>query len=149
MNETMEDKEETIEQNGDAETTDKKKKKKKKKPSKEVLQKKKEKKKYDLEDQYKNVDLPSFAVVDTINGPFPNSYHQINIPGNIGKAADGNKKWTKTKRGIERVASQKTWRVSYWSEGGNKVKTYPKKLSKATIRPFCNSNHQSTIAKNI
>merc|ERR1712241_1081189 len=63
MNETMEDKEETIEQNGDAETTDKKKKKKKKKPSKEVLQKKKE----NLEDQYKNVDLPSFAVVDTIN----------------------------------------------------------------------------------
>ena len=89
------------------------------------------------------------SVVDTINGPFPNSYHQINIPGNIGKAADGNKKWTETKRGIERVASQKTWRVSYWSEGGNKVKTYPKKLSKATIRPFCNSNHQSTIAKNI
>ena len=68
------------------------------------------------------------SVVDTINGPFPNSYHQINIPGNIGKAADGNKKWTKTKRGIERVASQKTWRVSYWSEGGNKVKTYPKKV---------------------
>merc|ERR1712029_37925 len=67
MNETADDKEETIEQNGDAETTDKKKKKKKKKPSKEVLQKKKEKKKYDLEDQYKNVDLPSFAVVDTIN----------------------------------------------------------------------------------
>merc|ERR1712062_657701 len=51
MSEAMEDKEETIEQNGDAETTDKKKK----------------KKKNDLEDQYKNVDLPSFAVVDTIN----------------------------------------------------------------------------------
>ena len=67
MNETMEDKEETIEQNGDAETNDKKKKKKKKKPSKEVLQKKKEKKRYDLEDQYKNVELPSFAVEDTIN----------------------------------------------------------------------------------
>merc|ERR1719464_1387314 len=68
MDETMEDKEETIEQNGDAETTDKKKKKKKKKkPSNEVLQKKKEKKRYDLEDQYKNVELPSFAVEDTIN----------------------------------------------------------------------------------
>ena len=89
------------------------------------------------------------SVVYTINGPFPNSYHQINIPGNIGKAADSHKKWTKTKRRVERVASQETWRVSYWSEGGNKVKTYPKKLSRATIRPFCNSNHQSTIAKNI
>ena len=45
------------------------KKKKKKKHSKEVLQKKKEKKKFDLEDQYKNIELPTFrgALVDTIN----------------------------------------------------------------------------------
>ena len=65
--EAVEDKEEIIEQNGTA--NDKKKKKKKKKTSKEVLQKKKEKKRYELEDQYKNVDLPSFkdALVDTIN----------------------------------------------------------------------------------
>ena len=89
------------------------------------------------------------SVVYTINGPFPNSYHQINIPGNIGKAADSHKKWTKTKRRVERVASQETWRVSYWSEGGNNIKTYPKKLPNATIRPFQKSNHQLTIAKNI
>ena len=46
-----------------------KKKKKKKKQSKETLQKRKEKKKFDLEDQYKNVELPSFknSLVDNIN----------------------------------------------------------------------------------
>ena len=55
------------EANGGSQKKDKKK--KKKKHSKEVLQKKKEKKKFDLEDQYKNIELPTFkgALVDTIN----------------------------------------------------------------------------------
>ena len=65
-----------MEVNGDAESKENgsnqkkdKKKKKKKKHNKEGLQKKKEKKRQELEDQYKNVDLPSFkgALVDTIN----------------------------------------------------------------------------------
>ena len=47
----------------------KKKKKKKNKGSNEAMQKKKEKKKFDLEDQYKNIEMPSFkhALVDNIN----------------------------------------------------------------------------------
>merc|ERR1712150_386481 len=55
-------------ENGSNQKKDKKKK-KKKKHNKEGLQKKKEKKRQELEDQYKNVDLPSFkgALVDTIN----------------------------------------------------------------------------------
>ena len=52
--------------NGDSK---KSKKKKKKKQSKETLQKRKERKKFDLEDQYKNLEMPSFktALVDNIN----------------------------------------------------------------------------------
>jgi len=54
--------------NGNSDSKQKKKK-KKKKQSKETLQKRKEKKKFDLEDQYKNVELPSFknSLVDNIN----------------------------------------------------------------------------------
>ena len=44
-------------------------KKKKKKQSNETLQKRKERKKFELEDQYKDLELPSFksALVDNIN----------------------------------------------------------------------------------
>ena len=63
--EILEDEVEESESNSEK----KKKKKKKKKGGKEALQKKKEKKKFDLEEQYENVQLPSFkgALVDTIN----------------------------------------------------------------------------------
>ena len=57
-------------ENQEAENEEKKKdKRKKKKVSKEKLQKKKEKKKFELEDQYKDLELPSFksALVDNIN----------------------------------------------------------------------------------
>lgn len=56
-------------ENHEVEKEEKKKDKKKKKASKEKLQKKKEKKKFELEDQYKDLELPSFksALVDNIN----------------------------------------------------------------------------------
>jgi len=55
--------------NGNNEESKKSKKKKKKKQSKETLQKRKERKKFELEDQYKNLEMPSFktALVDNIN----------------------------------------------------------------------------------
>ncbi len=60
---------EDIEANNPETNSKQSKKKKKKKVSKEVLQKRKERKRYELEDQYKNVQVPTFAnaLQDNIN----------------------------------------------------------------------------------